>query len=187
MPNLEREMYMKPWFEEQPTLSEYMVAAETRLKEAETLYLQELDRVCALSSPRVAFERRLDYMARIRRWRLCCGTICGEPCYIESWDPKDEGLKKYTVQMNDSNNAERVDMDFLSKDHGNFVSYGEWDKNDLFMFLYVLPDPESMTVGKLKDELTRRELSVSGERADLVARLLSEAVNPVRKRSFRLY
>jgi hypothetical protein len=34
-----------------------------------------------------------------------------------------------------------------------------------------LPDPESMSVGELKNELARRDLSDSGEKADLVARL----------------
>jgi hypothetical protein len=73
-----REEYMKwsePWFAEQPTLSEEMVAAKTRRteemavtktsqeqKEAETRYLHVLDRVCALSSPRVVFDRRLAYL-----------------------------------------------------------------------------------------------------------------------------
>jgi hypothetical protein len=166
-----------------------MAAVETRLKEemaeSEARYLQELDRVCALSSPRVAIERRLDHIARTRDWCISFGMISGDPCPISA---RGDGVEKYRLRRNDSNHVESDDMDFLCKDHGNFVAYEEYDplKNYLDVDLYLLPDPESMTVDKLNDELRRRELSVSGEKAELAARLLSEAVNPVRKKTSRL-
>jgi hypothetical protein len=91
---------MEAWFVEQPALSEELEVAETRLMEAKTRYLQELDRVCAHSSPRVAFERRLDYVSQTSPWYVACGMISGEPCSLHDDDDDDdnEGLKIHSYR-----------------------------------------------------------------------------------------
>jgi hypothetical protein len=58
----------------------------------------------------------------------------------------------------------------LGKDHGNYVSFEECDKS-VILCLCLLPNPDSMTVNELKNELRRRKLSNSGKSAELVARL----------------
>jgi hypothetical protein len=179
MSNSERDQYMKSWFEEQPTLSEEMAAADARLKEAETRHLQELERVCALSSPRVAFERRLDYLARTSQWEISDGMVSGS--YPRDTDD-DEGFG-YGVDSTffDLQHDDKA-IAFLCKDQGNFVYAGEFDADKRSrsqeIYLHVLPDPESLTVDELKEELRMRRLSHSGEKADLVARLqkLKESV-----------
>jgi hypothetical protein len=74
---------------------------------------------------------------------------------------------------------EVIDLDyaksFLMMDHGNLIHLHPLCQSNgcfpLNISLYVLPDPESMTLNELKEELERRELSDSGEKADLVVRL----------------
>jgi hypothetical protein len=164
--------YTEAWFLEQPALSEEMAAAEIHLKEAETRYRQVLDRVCALSSPRVAFERRLAYLERTSQWDICSGMISGEPDEEETGSGRfGYGLWSTFFDLD----RDRQAIAYLSQDHGNFVASGEQeqDKRSCFQKIYlsVLPDPESLTVDELKEELEIRELSNSGEKADLVARL----------------
>jgi hypothetical protein len=184
----EYERWAKPWFAEQPTLSEEMVAAETRRTEemavtktpqeqmeAETRYLEVLDRVCALSSPRVAFERRLAYLERTSRWGLWTGMIGGDPGCRPNYFT---GVLDF-VFLYELGSDEVIDLDyaksFLMMDHGNFIQFYTLCENDgcfgHMISLYVLPDPESMTLNELKEELERRGLSDSGEKADLVERL----------------
>jgi hypothetical protein len=178
--------WTKAWITEQPMLREDMAAAETRRTEelaaTETRYLQALDRLCALSSPRVAFERRLVHLARTRQWDISDGMIGGGSYY---YGCDGEVSNTYTVGFQYGiasagygleYGLERREIAFLSKDQGNFVESGQVDGGDdgtcfLQVFLHVLPDPESMTVDELKEELGRRSLSESGEKADLVARL----------------
>jgi hypothetical protein len=162
---------MQSWFEEQPTLSEEMAAADARLKEAETRHLQELERVCALSSPRVAFERRLVYLERTSQWHVSdVGMISGYPR-----EKDGEGFAYGVLSSFFNLKYDDGAIEFLSKDHGNFVEAGDIDGDkrgrDQEIILHVLPDPESLTVDELKKELSRRALSDSGEKADLVARL----------------
>jgi hypothetical protein len=119
----DRPNYMEAWIAEQPMLSEQMEAAEKRYwkerAESEARLLQELDRVCALSSPRVAFERRLDYTAGIRVWNIACGTISGEPCWLD--DDKD-GPYDYRVSSDiQFKFCEDGTRKFLAQDHGNDV------------------------------------------------------------------
>jgi hypothetical protein len=98
-----------------------MAAADARLKEAETRYVQELDRVCALSSPRVAFERRLVHLARNNHWNIWLGMINGE-----QWEDEESHTEyfKYSVSYFDSGHCvEYSEEAFLSKDHGNYVDF----------------------------------------------------------------
>jgi hypothetical protein len=198
MDESDRDKYMKSWFAEQPTLSEEMVAADTRRSEELAVIekrrrdLQELDRVCALSSPRVAFERRLDYLVQTREWSVSFGMISG--CTDEDVDTSNEDTSDKDTSDEDTSDEDTSDEDtsdegfeyiidrkkglsvkdinttraFLMKDHGNVVHFhlvGFCMK----ITLYVLPDPESLTVDKLEKELKRSGLSV--ERTILVARL----------------
>jgi hypothetical protein len=115
----------------QPTLSEELLVAETRRNEAETRYLQELDRVCALSSPRIAFERRLDYLSGIRTWNISCGMIIDD----EGDDDDDDiGPYPYTVSGTFGFDLDWEDgtRRFLSKDHGNVVEFSNHDYFDLY-------------------------------------------------------
>jgi hypothetical protein len=59
---------------------------------------------------------------------------------------------------------------FLMKDRGNVVHF-HLGGFRMKITLYVMPDPESLTVEKLEKELKRRGLSGSAERTLLVARL----------------
>jgi hypothetical protein len=162
---------MKAWIAEQPTLSKEMAAADARLKEAETRHLQELDRVCALSSPRVAFERRLMELTRYNHWNIWLGMINGE-----QFDNEESHTEyfRYLVRYFDRGHCvEYWEEAFLSKDHGNYV---DCDRNlhegTTVIYLYILPfDPESLTVDELKKVLKRRGLPDSGEKVDLVARV----------------
>jgi hypothetical protein len=162
------------------------------LRPAEARYLQELDRVCALSSPRMAFERRLDYLARNSTWTVASGWIQRTRCTVFSCygdeyedrkiDPDDVGFDycvygKEKLVVSDKARAAA----FLSQDHGNYVCFSEVVErprtNDLEIWLqkiwlFVLPvDVESLSVKQIKRELKRRGLSDSVEMADLVARL----------------
>jgi hypothetical protein len=161
------------WSEEQPTLSEEMKAAKTRLKEAETLYLQELDRVCALSSPRVAFERRLAHLERTSQWKIL-------DVDVDDKSTDDEFPYRVSSRFFDLKYDAKA-IAFLSKDHGNVVVADDYERDKSSssqdIYLRVLPDPASMTDDMLKKELKRRRLSDSGEKADWVARLkLKESV-----------
>jgi hypothetical protein len=128
---------MESWFVEQPKLSEELLVAAARRNEvvfaAEARYLEEIDKVCAVSSPRVAFERRLDYLAGTRTWDVSCGMRSGEPCSFhddeddDEDDDDDEGPYEYSVIDTFGFALEWEDgtREFLTKDHGNVVEFGE--------------------------------------------------------------
>jgi hypothetical protein len=183
------ENWSDAWLKEQPTLCEELLVAETvlleevaaantRIAAADSHYLQVLDRVCAASPPRVAFERRLDHLMRKNPWNCC---------YESDGDVRAQDREMYEFAYEVNNRMEfnllKVDgvIAFLSKDHGNHV-YIDWPDKDEYeqyepiytqqIFLSVLPDDlESLNVDELKLEIKRRKLSDSGKKADLVARL----------------
>jgi hypothetical protein len=173
--NRDRIEYTKPWFEEDPALSKEMEAAETRYwnerAECDARYRQVLDRVCALSSPRVAFERRIDHLARTgtRQWGIPYGMIADKSDYEDSERfGYAFGTEGFYVFHGDED-------EYFSQDHGNFVEddivEGDFRHRSQWVYLHVLPDPESLTVEELKKELEKRDLSQSGEKSELVARL----------------
>jgi hypothetical protein len=56
---------------EQPTLREWYLEADSRRQQAENRFLQELESLCALSTPRVAFEMRLIYLPGQKQELVC--------------------------------------------------------------------------------------------------------------------
>jgi hypothetical protein len=174
-----RDNHMKAWFEENPTLRAEMAASETRLDEeiaaAEARHVQELDRACALSSPRVAFEMRLDYLERNNLWSVRYGMIDNKRRFDTQFRNTDDffvygvGYGTWFFDLDDKA------MAFLSKDHGNHVFCGRSGMipGDSYqeVCLSVLRDPETMSDKKLKKVLRMRGMSTSGERTELVARL----------------
>jgi hypothetical protein len=182
----EGEKWSDAWLEEQPTLCEELLVAETVLLEevaaaytliaaADSRYLQVLDRVCAASPPRVAFERRLDHLMRKNPWN-CCYESDGDV------RAQDREMYEFAYEVNYGMEFNLYDVDgviaFLSKDHGNHV-YIDWTDKDKYepiytqkIFLSVVPDDlESLNVNWIKSELKRRKLSDSGKKTDLLARL----------------
>jgi hypothetical protein len=200
-----------PWFTGQSStlLRERYSELETSRHEAATRYRQELDNVCALASPRVAFEMRLIHLARTSTWSICSGLmgeVDDEDDDDEDNDDEDdddeddddddeqddkqdkvhpkkirhEGNFSYELISESLFRLDDDDKAFLMKDHGNDVSFGELDQQDHDVFLQKIyltaekaaqKDFTSMTVAELKNELTSRGLSVSGKKADLLARL----------------
>jgi hypothetical protein len=198
-----------PWFTGQSStlLRERYSELETSRHEFETRYHQELDNVCALASPRVAFEMRLSHLAqKSGTWSADCGMM-GEVDDEDSDEDDDdedddedddddeeddkqdkvhpkkirhEGNFSYELISESLFRLDDDDKAFLMKDHGNDVSFGELDQQDHDVFLQKIyltaekaaqKDFTSMTVAELKNELTSRGLSVSGKKADLLARL----------------
>jgi hypothetical protein len=116
----QRDCCKKAWLAEQPAWSEELAVAETRLMEAKTRYLQELDRVCALSSPRVAFERRLDYVSQTSPWFVINGMI-GHGYDSDKNQDDNEGFGYQVVSRSFDLERDDTTIAFLSKEQGNVV------------------------------------------------------------------
>jgi hypothetical protein len=165
-----KDTYTEAWFAEQPTLREKFLGLETLRKEAETRILKELDSVCALASPRVAFEMRLDYLAQTSTWNVVEGMMGVDDKDDEDDEEEEKAMGVDDKDDEDDEEEEKASFDyeilsgsgidlspddnsFLMKDHGNEVSFGWLDQQDKDVFIQKIylsvkskKDFDSMTV-----------------------------------------